>query len=160
VHNPFDAHLGMTASRNCGPPEVGPAQLPTLTVGQPGFPPRDIRSTKFRRSRIGSSYAGAREHVAVLTRSSPKPVKPAQWSLCRMTARGQTWKGSRRVRLDPHGEDYNSTGLACFMLIDLVRSEARIQSRPAKLAGIAANRTRIRRDNARVCNCGSNSRLS
>jgi GH15 family glucan-1,4-alpha-glucosidase len=45
------------------------------------------------------------------------------------------------------------------MLIDLVRSEARIQSRPAKLAGIAANRTRIRRDNARVCNCGSNSRL-
>src|SRR4029077_14857169 len=45
------------------------------------------------------------------------------------------------------------------MLIDLVRSETRIQSRPAKLAGIAANRTRIRRDNARVCNCGSNSRL-
>jgi hypothetical protein len=41
-----------------------------------------------------------------------------------MTASG---KVRGEVRLDPHGEDYNSMGLACFMLIDLVRSEARIQ---------------------------------
>jgi two-component sensor histidine kinase len=59
--------------------------------------------------------------------------------------------GSRLIKraLDGYGGvrlDFNSTGLACFMLIDLDRSDARTQEPAGEARGTAANRERIRRD--------------
>src|SRR5262249_19184857 len=57
-------------------------------------------------------------------------------------ADGLQWQGIRLLHADRSGT--------------LWRANA--EAGPRKHAGIATNRTRIRRDNARVCNCGGNSR--